>query len=133
MQFTPVLALYDPFGVDVPLNLDNTNIYKAAGCFITLCLTNMYKSTLHFYNLPDIYTRYILIHVLSLLHVYFYILIHSSSKGLSLQLLYYYIMKAFTLSCTKQFIYINYQTIKGNIYQTIKGNIYVYQLIKLHT
>ncbi len=21
-QFTPVLALYDPFGVDVPLNLD---------------------------------------------------------------------------------------------------------------
>ncbi len=22
MQFTPVLALYDPFGVDVPLNLD---------------------------------------------------------------------------------------------------------------
>ncbi len=25
MQFTPVLALYDPFGVDVPLNLDNTH------------------------------------------------------------------------------------------------------------
>ncbi len=24
-RFTPVLALYDPFGVDVPLNLDNTH------------------------------------------------------------------------------------------------------------
>ncbi len=24
-QFTPVLALYDPFGVDVPLNLDITH------------------------------------------------------------------------------------------------------------
>ncbi len=24
-QFTPVLTLYDPFGVDVPLNLDNTH------------------------------------------------------------------------------------------------------------
>ncbi len=24
VQFTPVLALYDPFGVDVPLNLDIT-------------------------------------------------------------------------------------------------------------
>ncbi len=28
--FTPVLALYDPFGVDVPLNFDITHsIYKA--------------------------------------------------------------------------------------------------------
>ncbi len=26
MQFTPVMALYDPLGVDVPLNLDNTHI-----------------------------------------------------------------------------------------------------------
>ncbi len=25
MQFTPVLALCDPFGVDVPLNFDNTH------------------------------------------------------------------------------------------------------------
>ncbi len=27
MQFTPVLALYDPFGVDVPLNLDITHTH----------------------------------------------------------------------------------------------------------
>ncbi len=27
MQFTPVLALYDPFGVDVPLNLDITHSF----------------------------------------------------------------------------------------------------------
>ncbi len=26
VQFTPVLALYDPFGVDVQLNLDNTHL-----------------------------------------------------------------------------------------------------------
>ncbi len=29
MRFTPVLALYDPFGVDVPLNLDNTHSLHA--------------------------------------------------------------------------------------------------------
>ncbi len=28
VQFTPVLALYDPFGVDVPLNLDNTHSHS---------------------------------------------------------------------------------------------------------
>ncbi len=31
MQFTPVLALYDPFGVDVPLNLDITHSLTHSG------------------------------------------------------------------------------------------------------
>ncbi len=30
-QFTPVLALYDPFGVDVPLNFDITHINMPYG------------------------------------------------------------------------------------------------------
>ncbi len=30
-QFTPVLALYDPFGVDVPLNFDITHLLHVGG------------------------------------------------------------------------------------------------------
>ncbi len=32
-QFTPVLALYDPFGVDVPLNVDITHSLREGVLF----------------------------------------------------------------------------------------------------
>ncbi len=45
-QFTPVLALYDPFGVDVPLNFDITHslteLYHGVNNQIrTICLGNL--------------------------------------------------------------------------------------------
>ncbi len=46
VQFTPVLVLYDPFGVDVPLNLDNTHsnirglFPSSASCFQTVESSN---------------------------------------------------------------------------------------------
>ncbi len=42
MQFTPVLALYDPFGVDVPLNFDNTHSHSV-GLHITINVRNYEK------------------------------------------------------------------------------------------
>ncbi len=59
MQFTPVLALYDPFGVDVPLNLDNThspnvnmaNMMAAAGkCANSMASNNIADHTLEVCN-----------------------------------------------------------------------------------
>ncbi len=38
-QFTPVLALYDPFGVDVPLNFDITHCVRHCGLLMLyLCI-----------------------------------------------------------------------------------------------
>ncbi len=34
-SLSPVLARYDPFGVDVPLNCDTTTTYKAGGLDVT--------------------------------------------------------------------------------------------------
>ncbi len=54
MQFTPVLALCDPFGVDVPLNLDNTHsLTHVRKNVILLLVPDIMGRQLLCYRLPN--------------------------------------------------------------------------------
>ncbi len=52
VQFSPVLALYDPFGVDVPLNLDITHSLTGRLLHVNSCIIQNMQHD-HFKNTQE--------------------------------------------------------------------------------